>query len=151
MKKRDPFEVGVSRWVSSAIGVLLALVGSPFLAVGALGIFRSMTDPPESVTVALLISSTLVGMFCVWTGIRMAFQIRRSDGGLLSPAMLRTGGVYFALVPLFLIYIDGGIKAQNAWLLLEIVLSLGLAGACFALANRRQHSKLGGEHFRDGT
>ena len=151
MIQRNQFEARINRWIAAAFGVLLLLVGAPFLVLGATGIFKSFSDNPDSIITALMLGSTLIGFFCVWTGVRMAFNLRRADGGLLSPSMLRTGGVYFVSVPIFLIYMDGGFEWENTWVLLEIGFSLGLAGTCFALASRRQHPVLGGESFPNDT
>ena len=141
--ERSPLEADVNKWVASAFGVLLALVGAPFLVVGGFAVYRFLSGTPDATIVFLGIASMLLGAFCVQTGIRMVFGIRRNEGGLFPPFVLRTAGVFFLLAPVILLFARDGFDWRSVTLLLEIGFYLVVAGTCFALANRREHPPLG--------
>ncbi len=63
---------------------------------------------------------------------------KRKDGGLLSPLVLRIGGLYFLLVPLIMFFSAGEVNWRSVMWILEMGFYLVVAGTCFALASKRQ-------------
>jgi len=72
----------------------------------------------------------------------MIFGVKRRDGGVLSPFILRLGAVYFVAAPIVLWFVPDGGSWRSWWFLLELGFYFSAAGACVFLANRRQHPTL---------
>ena len=136
------FELAVSRKVEIGAGVGLGLVGLPFLIMGGAGFWALLFRDPAASILALAVVSFVVGLFCVWTAIRMIFGVRRQDGGVLSPFILRLAALYFAAAPILLWFVSDRGSWRSWWFLLERAFYFSAAGACLLLANRRPHPAL---------
>jgi hypothetical protein len=139
---RSHFESNVNKKVTIATGILLFATGAPFLILGAVGILKLTTGDLDQALLVIIVLSALVGAFCCWTGTKMVLGIRRKDGGLLSPAVFRTGGALFLLVPIALLLTEDELSFRSVWMLIELGFYVAVAGACFRLANRRQFRTL---------
>ena len=141
---RTPFEMRINKWIASGFGVLLMLVGAPFLLIGLFGLYSFVFDDENSTLALILGIGAPIGAYCVWTGARMAFGAKRKEGGLFSPFALRAAGVLFAVVPLVLLFVD-----EPGWSTIPRIVEVGFfwlaSAACFGLASRRQHPVLGRE------
>ena len=65
------YDLPISRKVSFVFGVFLILVGLPFLILGLLGTVKSAWEGNGNDTLVFIVLAALVGLFCVWTGVRM--------------------------------------------------------------------------------
>ena len=145
------YEIPVSRKVSIVFGVLLTMIGSPFLVLGVLGSFKLVRDGVGNDTLFFVMLSGVVGLFCAWTGTRMIAGRKRKDGGLLSPLALRIGGLYFLLAPIALFLTADESDSWPLVLILELGFYLVVASTCFAIATRRQTPVLDVESVGNDT
>jgi hypothetical protein len=132
----------IGRRVSIAFGTLLLVVGLPFLVLGTVGVFRIESAEPPIVVV--VVASMAVGVFTSLTGLRMILGLKRRDGGLFSPFVLRIAGLVFAVTPLILLFTVGRADWRSLWLVIELGFYFAVAGACFAIASRRESPVLSG-------
>ena len=137
--------------MSFVFGVLLVLVGLPFLILGLLGTAKSAWEGNGNDTLVFIVLAALGGLFCVWTGVRMIGGSKRKDGGLLSPLVLRIGGLYFLLVPLIMFLSAGEVNWRSLLWILELGFYLVVAATCFALASKRQLPVLDQESVESDT
>jgi hypothetical protein len=137
------FGSSVNRKVEVVAGVLLAVVGVPFFVVGGTALWAIIMGKLEDALYAFTILGIAIGAFCLWTGARMIFGLKRSDGGLLSPFVLRLAALFFAVGPIVLLVTSDRLSLWSLWRVLELALFFAAAGACLVLANRRQHQTLG--------
>jgi hypothetical protein len=136
-----PFSSSVGRKTSIAAGIALLIVGLPILLMGIVAVVRISPKDFDAFLLGFVAVLLVVGVFCVSTAARMVVGRRREDGGLLSPFVLRTAGVLFAILPVFLIFAEA-VSLRSLWTILEIGFFLAVAGSCFALASKRQHPAL---------
>lgn len=143
LSSREHFGSSVNRKIEFVAGILLTIVGLPFFLFGGAGIWELLVGELDVRLYAFAILSLIVGAFSIWTGGRLTLGLKRPDGGLLSPFVLRLGAFLFAVVPIFLLLASDSISWRSFWMILELAFSFSAAGACLLLANRRQGSTLG--------
>lgn len=128
-------------------GLILILVGSPFLAIGVLSLVKLRSENTDTSILVTVAIAGLVGLFCVWTGGKMVLGLKRGDGGLFSPFVLRTAGVLFGLMPIVHFLFSEELSWRSIYFLLETGFFFGVSAALFALAGRRQNPVLGQEYL----
>jgi hypothetical protein len=143
LSSRVNFGSTVNRKVEIGAGISLAIVGLPFFLLGAAGIWAILVGEYDAILSTVAILGFAAGAFCVWTGARMVLGLKRSDGGLLSPFVLRLAALFFAIGPIVLLLVEGEFSWSSMWRILELAFFFSVAGACLLLANRRQHQTLG--------
>jgi len=115
------------------IGSVAGVAGCALLVLAAFVAVKVKREVSVPVLVFELLSLVLGLVLCV-AGLRLVTARRRADGGLLSPWILRLGGVIFLFGPV------AAVLNRSWFALLEAGVSLSAAVACFALANRRSET-----------
>lgn len=132
----------VNRKIEIAAGLALTIVGLPFLVLGVTGTWAMVTEGLEGSLYVVTILGVIAGAFGVWIGARMVLGLRRRDGGLLSPFVLRLAALFFAVTPIVLAFASDRFSWRSIWMILELAFSFSVAGSCLVLANRRQQKNL---------
>jgi hypothetical protein len=132
----DQFAARASRGFEILLGLVSTLLGAILLLAMAFATYNMLGHHVSLSVIAVLLATTGLGLLLLSAGLRLVTAKHRSDGGLLSPWILRFGGVFFLFAPFALLI------TQLSWSVVfeaGVLLSAGIA--CFALANRR--SQLG--------
>jgi hypothetical protein len=121
-----------SRRAQVLAGLALGVLALPFLVLGVLGVRATLSEPePEPAPLAVFAALGAFGALCMSPTWRLVLgKRRRGDGGLLPPAALRAGGVFFLVAPIAILF-------EMPWAFLEAGGLLGAGIACFALARHR--------------
>jgi hypothetical protein len=143
LSSRVNFGSTVNRKVEIGVGISLAIVALPFFLLGGAGIWTILVGENDAVLSTVAILGFVIGAFCIWTGVRLTLGLKRPDGGILSPFVLRLAAVFFAVGPIVLLLASDEFSWRSMWKILELVFYFSAAGACLLLANRRQHQTLG--------
>ena len=141
----------VARKLAIAIGVVLLLVGVLFFIAGVAGVVSFFAKNPGRSVLVIAIISTVSGAYCIAVAIRMVFGLKRIDGGLLSPGVLRSAGILFLILPVILFIDSDRSNWKSLRSLLELGFSWSVSAGCFALASRRQHPVLGQDRLPNDT
>ena len=128
---RNFFASRVSRPFQVVAGVIVFAAALLALVFGASAVYVTTTRADQRVGASIIAVVFLtLGILSLDYALRLLLGLRRRDGGLVSPAVLRCAGVYFAVFPFVLLVFDG-------WHWVVFLLHLASSGACFALASRR--------------
>lgn len=135
------------RWAVIFLGILLLLISSPVNIFATLIAWVAIRDGGlEIESFITMIVAFAIGLFCAWTSIKMVFNLKRRDGGLLSPFVLRLGGLLFSIAPFLHIselLRKEGSSHSSLWLIWQTVACIVIACGCFILAKHRQLSANG--------
>lgn len=118
------------RWLEIVIGSVSAVVGLALLAGCFFFAYRIFGSPSDPAVIVLLVCAVSFALVLSVAGVRLLFNLRRRDGGLLPPLLLRVGGLIFFSAPILMII-------QRDWAIIEAGFAIAAGVACFVLANRR--------------
>src|SRR4051812_34386123 len=118
-----------SRGFERFIGLIAGTTGAVLLLFSAVGALRTLGNTMTAGVATLFGISGAFGLLLVSAGVRLIWSRRRSDGGLLSPWVLRLGGIIFLCAPVAMI------TNRQYFHLVEAGVCVSAGVACFALAN----------------
>lgn len=118
------------RWFEIVIGCVSSVLGFALLAGCLYSVYLLFGSPISSVVVVLVLSAASMGLILLAAGVRLLLSWRRHDGGLLSPLILRLGGMVFLFAPVAML-------VQRDFAIIEAGFAVAAGVACFVLANRR--------------
>jgi hypothetical protein len=120
-----------SRAFERFIGLLAGTTGAVLLLFSGVGALRSVGNTMTAGVATVLGIAAALGFLLGFAGVRLIWSKRRSDGGLLSPWILRLGGIIFFCAPIAMII------NRQYFHLIDAGVCLSAGVACFALANLR--------------
>ena len=127
------------RGLELLVGIVAMVLGAPVLLFGVLAgvsVFRGHLVTSQ---VVLAVAAVGVGLLLLTAGFRLLTHKSRGDGGLLSPWLLRLGGLIFLVGPFAML-------ANNHALMAFVKAGSCVAAgvACFFIARRRESAKVHG-------
>ena len=120
------------------MGIVALAVGLGLLSFVAFAAYRLFGRSPGPGFLTFIVACALVGLFMGSVGLRLAVARPRPDGGLLSPWVIRFGGLLFILSPFVML-------AMRSWHVIEAGVLFAAGVACFVLANRREERTHGAQ------
>ena len=125
-----------SRWLEIPIGIVCLAV-SLLAGIPGIGLGYELLRGQTAAEPLLVVAFVALASFFLIVGVRLVTGWHRKEGGLFSPQMLRFGGLFFLVAPVFLFFVAADWKAFH------LVTLIGAGIACFSLANRRTAKRLG--------
>ena len=128
-----PSEIALGLFVGS-LGLLFVGLASYVVGWGVLhGLLKGPFDKGWLGFVLVPAIMYILGVPGLWVAFRLLTGRARRDGGLLSPGVLRLGGVLTILVPVVLVIA----APTHAWAWVHLLSFTSAGIACFILAARR--------------
>jgi hypothetical protein len=124
------------RYLTLAVGLVATLIGAGLLALGGFGGYRMLYETPGTSVTIILCISLVIGLAMLSWGLRLVSGRHRRDGGLLSPWVLRSGGVILLIGPIAILASHRSLVS-----LVEAGTMLSAGVAAFAIARRRSRQE----------